>query len=208
VTSLPFAPLASANDTGAYITVSSGGTVLCENGQCGQGADPVIALIASGEPQYGAKRHFPLNDTFFIGDFESLPVYDVVSKNFLGEYLSSGLNGFIIGLVERRELGSFEIFLQRVMAADIEVVPGHYGSIETSPRQLTSCRLVPIALNHLWLVLGGDVMAGSMPGGSRVASQYNHRQCGKTAIDVGIVAAKYSEDLIKVMTEEVKGQGD
>ncbi len=82
------------------------------------------------QPQSRAEWDVAEHSAVFSSNLEALPIYHVSGKNLFREYLPGGLNGLIVGVVERGELRSFRISIEGGVAADTEVIPGHLVSIE------------------------------------------------------------------------------
>jgi hypothetical protein len=96
------------------------------------------------QPESGAIRNVAKHRSVFVSDFEVLPIYRVGGQNLLREYLPSGLNGLIVGVVERGELSSFRISLEGAMAASMEIIPGHIVSIRVVDPNPEGERVFPL----------------------------------------------------------------
>ncbi len=104
------------------------------------------------QPQSRAEWDVAEHGAVFSGNFEALPVYQVGGKNLLREYLPSGENRLIMGVVESGKLRSFRISIEGGVAANMEVIPGHFVSTEVAdpnPRWNVQFPL-SLATNSTW----------------------------------------------------------
>ena len=84
------------------------------------------------EPEDRSEGHNTQHSSVLSGDLEGLPVYNVVGQNLLREYFPSSLDGLIVGSIQRGEQSSFRIFFEGTRLSDVEVIPGHVVSIQSS----------------------------------------------------------------------------